>query len=73
MDTKGEIPLDKLLTYEKLQLELAIANGVSAETIENHKDIVASMERRIATLIAEGQDPKQVNVKGYTFDFYSEQ
>lgn len=69
MDTEGEIPLDRLLVYEKLQLELARDTGASDETIQTHQDVVASTEARVAVLIADGKDPKHVKVAGYKFDF----
>ena len=69
MDTNGEIAVKKLLRYEKLQLEIGIDKGASKETINKYQKVVAAIEARITTLIAEGKDPKRVKVAGYTFDF----
>ena len=69
MDTKGEIAVEQLLRYEKLQLEIAIDKGASKETIDKHQEIVAAIEARITRLIAEGKDPERVKIAGYTFDF----
>lgn len=69
MDTKGTLSLYKMLAFEQLQLQLAIDTYASNETIQTHKEVVASTQARVDSLIAEGKDPQEVRVDAYNFDF----
>ena len=59
MNTRGTLSLYKMLAFEKLQLQLAIDNHASSETIQTHKDVVVSTQARVDSLIAEGKDPQE--------------